>query len=964
MLSRRLAIALTIALSSLPFAGRPAAATECPDLGEATSTVYLPNITKTLGGPNGWVTPFIVQNVGSAATTLEVSFYGFRDGSLVTCRSVPGLLPGTSFADVPNDDADLPEDSQFSVVVRSFGSQVVSVVNEHQGAGSRAEALSYGGLASGSTTVALPYLSKGHRGWVTTMVIQNLGWATASVIVQLHSLDGQRSPMLTRTIAPGRSAAIDPTVESAIERDDELSGLVTATQPLGIVVNAHNDAATVAAPMAYSYNGVPVTSAAKTYLPYLEKEDLEAFGPGSAQVYVQNVGAAAATPVLTFRAIGGTATATIAAPAPVKPGETWAFDPQIAKVVGGYQLCRNAGAGKCIDPGQHALVVTGGAFAVLNAMITSTTALGFVGTATTAARYYLPNITRALGGDTGWTTPIVVQSAGATSATLRWYRFSDGVLALTQTVGSLSSGASVKIDPRGVAGLADGTQYAVVVDSSGPLTAVVLEQSTAGGDGAMAYEGFPALVAPAVVAGISVSPATVTVAPGMTQQFTATAKDAAGARIPNAAITWSVTPTSLGTISASGLFTAGSTAGSGTVTARSGAVSGTSTLVVGAQTTTRGGVAFTVQATPSADVYAETAITWADATTIATQVTSDLADVQATYGHSFATRQTVYVFATTSSYTSGLQTVLGFTAQEAIQLGTYSGGVFSTGTTEKAVAVNWSKARKMTPLATFRHELTHAMIDQVARPRVDGDLPAWIDEGSARQEEFTIAGSAWWSMVNRYSAASAVAVRDSFAVADLVSQKAWNARIGDAQDIEYFEASQLVGLLRTDVGTAGVTRIFDLMGKGNTFDAAFLAVTGKGVAEFAATAPTRLQALATSYPGIATASDTSAGGGVSYVLYGFAPNSRVTLLVDGLTKGWSNTITSYAVDAYGTLWGYLGSAWPQDTYTFTAIGLTPPASSQPGTTVTVSVTAVKTSSAMTAASAGGLAGGPAELGGP
>src|SRR6267142_3661470 len=75
-----------------------------------TTTVYLPNITRFLGGIAGWQTPFIVQNIGVAATRLEVSFYKFTDGSLIACRAIDGLAPGTSFADVPNNDLYLPAD--------------------------------------------------------------------------------------------------------------------------------------------------------------------------------------------------------------------------------------------------------------------------------------------------------------------------------------------------------------------------------------------------------------------------------------------------------------------------------------------------------------------------------------------------------------------------------------------------------------------------------------------------------------------------------------------------------------------------------------------------------------------------------------------------------------------------------------------------------------------------------------
>src|SRR3989442_12360415 len=52
----------------------------------SASTVYLPNVTKMLGGPDGWQTPFIVQNVGPVPTDLTVSFYSFGDGSLLAQR--------------------------------------------------------------------------------------------------------------------------------------------------------------------------------------------------------------------------------------------------------------------------------------------------------------------------------------------------------------------------------------------------------------------------------------------------------------------------------------------------------------------------------------------------------------------------------------------------------------------------------------------------------------------------------------------------------------------------------------------------------------------------------------------------------------------------------------------------------------------------------------------------------------
>jgi hypothetical protein len=463
-----LALAFSLATGLLMPAMRAQAA--------SPSTVYLPNVTKMLGGPDGWQTPFIVQNVGGAPTDLTVSFYGFADGALVTQRHVAALAPGTSYADVPNNDADLPAAGQFAVVVQSSAAPIVSVVNEHQGTGNRAEALSYVGLSSGALKVSLPYVAKADDGWLTTFIIQNLGGVPATVTVALDAYIGDtRSPvMLTRRVEPGRSAFVDPRQEPGIPAGSS-AATITADQPIAVVANVHNDGPAVAFPRAYSYNGVSATGTA-TYLPYAAKNADGKFR--STKLFVQNAGTAAATPELELRR-GGKVVDTFTSHSPIAPGERNSLD-----------LARLSASTPVTD-GEYGVVVTGGQFAVLAQTTTQTTATGYTGSATPAARLYLPNVTRTLGGPAGWTTPIVLQSAGATVATLRWYRFSDGGLVKTQAL-PLVTGDSVKIDPRAVDGLADGTQYSVVVEASGGTIAGVVFEYADGGDNAMAYEAFPA----------------------------------------------------------------------------------------------------------------------------------------------------------------------------------------------------------------------------------------------------------------------------------------------------------------------------------------------------------------------------------------------------------------------------------------------------------------------------------------
>jgi subtilisin family serine protease len=84
---------------------------------------------------------------------------------------------------------------------------------------------------------------------------------------------------------------------------------------------------------------------------------------------------------------------------------------------------------------------------------------------------------------------------------------------------------------------------------------------------------------PPVLTTITVSPATASVQTSGTQQFTATGLDQSGQPLsPQPTFTWSVSGG--GTISTSGLFTAGSTTGPFTVTATSGSVSGTASVTV------------------------------------------------------------------------------------------------------------------------------------------------------------------------------------------------------------------------------------------------------------------------------------------------------------------------------------------------------------------------------------------------
>ena len=475
-----------------------------------TQTLYLPNITRNLGGQGGWYTPFIVQNTGTATTMLEVTFYKFVDGSCVERFLVSGVNPGTSYANDPRDPVKnpiLPDDAQFSVVVKSYGSTVVGVVNEHQGSETRAEALSYNGFTAGANTVYLPNITRRLFGlFVTPFIIQNLGDGVASVQATFRTFDGTGVPVtIGRTIDSGRSKPIDPNSNDfnlgapGLTDNKQYAVTVSANQPVAVVVNTQADKPTVANPVASSTDGI-TTGAATIYGAYAAKnaQGIGRYSP----IIVQNLGATAATPKITFTPLTGSpGTANTYTFPAINPNSSKAFDPRFSfSTQGTTNVPCSTGGADCLADGEYNIRIdaTGGTIAAQVNVASAATAMGYSATATPATKFFLPNLTKSLcfcptpTQTTGWSTPILLQSVTATSVTLSWYNFIGGALAFTQTV-TLTPGAGMRVDPWSIPQLAADKQYSVVVDGgTGTVTAIVSEFAT-GGDNAMMYEGFAAI---------------------------------------------------------------------------------------------------------------------------------------------------------------------------------------------------------------------------------------------------------------------------------------------------------------------------------------------------------------------------------------------------------------------------------------------------------------------------------------
>ena len=266
-----------------------------------------------------------------------------------------------------------------------------------------------------------------------------------------------------------------------------------------VVVNTQADKASVASPVASATDGI-TSGAATVYGAYAAKN---AQGVGRrSSIIVQNLGAAAVTPKITFTPLnGGPGTANTYTFGAINPNSSKAFDPRFSfSTQGTTNVPCSTGGVDCLADGEYSIRIDalGGTIAAQVNIETATTAMGYSATATPATKFFLPNLTKSLcfcptpTQTTGWSTPILLQSITATTVTISWYNFLGGALAFTHTV-SITPGGSVRIDPWSYTQLAPDKQYSVVVDGgTGTVTAIVSEFHS-GGDNAMMYEGFAAI---------------------------------------------------------------------------------------------------------------------------------------------------------------------------------------------------------------------------------------------------------------------------------------------------------------------------------------------------------------------------------------------------------------------------------------------------------------------------------------
>jgi hypothetical protein len=315
-----------------------------------------------------------------------------------------------------------------------------------------------------------------------------------------------------------------------------------------------------------------------------------------------------------------------------------------------------------------------------------------------------------------------------------------------------------------------------------------------------------------------------------------------------------------------------------------------------------------------ASVLVENGIGYADLHLLHDQVVADLSAVQHEFAWSLRRPPTIYVFSTATSYLTGLTHVFGYTGATAAFVAENSVAFFEPDL--RTILVNWAAVRERRPVAAIRHELTHVVALEACAPRCDL-VPAWLNEGQARLAEATIPGGEWRLVRVRYETASMVATNTLMPLSRLVTQGQWNSITSWEGYYKYQQAARATELLREDIGgPQPIARLYERLRRGEDVARGYASLTGHSFDGFVSGLRSRFAAAVPTGPAIVTTAAPQADHGRGYLLYGFAPEQKVSLRVVGRRTDETEEI---AVSPQGAHFSEVTDRYPAGTYTLTAM---------------------------------------------
>ena len=312
--------------------------------------------------------------------------------------------------------------------------------------------------------------------------------------------------------------------------------------------------------------------------------------------------------------------------------------------------------------------------------------------------------------------------------------------------------------------------------------------------------------------------------------------------------------------------------------------------------------------TGEGSLYVEDGIGTADRRTISAAQDRDIRALELDFARLFDPPPTVYVFAVPGTFELGMIVLFRITPAAARAVAGGHGGALDVATV--SVALDWHTVRLERPVTIIRHELTHAMVHQIAGR--DAELPAWLDEGLAAmsRDGVTAVGDAEADL-----AVTAALLADSrAALARLSTTESWLRQSGALGARSYSVARTAADLLTKDIGRSGIVALLERTAAGESFADAFFAVTGGTVGAFEAgfagrIGPLALPARITTQPGNGT-------GDLLWSARGFPPASTASVTIHGGAYRLSYAVT---LDDLGAFSAAFGSTAPAGSYTVTVI---------------------------------------------
>jgi hypothetical protein len=350
---------------------------------QGATTVSLPNIVRRFFG---FHTPFIMQNLGTAATTVTARFLPFDGGPAVV--AFRNIQPGQSQFIEPNIEPGLIDGRQYAVTLTS-AQPIAAVVNTHNDDPGVANPLAYGtdGISQGAFAVYGAYAPKnamnGSRAnTMSTIVVQNVGTASVTPSIAFTPQGGGTTRRFTRSapLAAGAAWSFDPRYSNgdtaqpfcvrgtpACLPDGDYSFVANANGAIAAVVNV------IGPTSAMGYTASPQANT-RYSLPNVTRT-LGGAGGWTTPIVLQSVNATAAT--LTWRSFrsGITTNQTIALVA----GAAVRVDPRsVPGLTDDTQYAVTVTGARGVDPGTLNAIVIELADGGDNAMIYEGFATGLV----------------------------------------------------------------------------------------------------------------------------------------------------------------------------------------------------------------------------------------------------------------------------------------------------------------------------------------------------------------------------------------------------------------------------------------------------------------------------------------------------------------------------------------------------------------------------------------------------------